>query len=61
MSNNLMYKLANNPELWMYCYTRDFQTAFPLHSTLSPQHMYYVRSISGLQNICRERVINNTK
>ena len=61
MSNNAMYKLANNPELWKYCYTRDFQTSFPIHSTLSPQHMYYVRSISGLQNICRERVINNMK
>lgn len=51
--------ISKNDKLWRYYYTRDFGTTFPLVPDLPPQHIYYMRSMSGFMNKDRVKIFNN--
>ena len=56
-----MNRVTDSYELWKYCYERDFESVMPSSSSLSPQHLYYIRSISGFMCIDRMKTMNNMK
>lgn len=53
--------MTSNVILWKYYYERDFKTTFPTPSNFTPQHMYYIRSISSFKNTDRGKTLNNIR
>ena len=54
-----LFHMASNKSIWRLLYERDFKASLPSNSTIAPQHLYYIRSISGFRSIDRMKTINN--
>ena len=54
-----LFHMASNKSIWRLLYERDFKAALPSNSAIAPQHLYYIRSISGFRSIDRVKTINN--
>ena len=61
MTNSRLQELTSSAILWKYFYERDFKAEFPSPSSFTPQHMYYVRSISSFRSIDRWKTFNNIR
>ena len=54
-----LFHMTSNKSIWRLLYERDFKAALPSNSTIAPQHLYYIRSISGFRSIDRVKTMNN--
>ena len=54
-----LFHMASNKSIWRLLYERDFKSSLPSNITIAPQHLYYIRSISGFRSIDRMKTINN--
>ena len=55
LTNNLHNSIVSNEDLWRYFYERDFNSSLPQSTSISPQHLYYIRMMSDFMNVEREK------
>ena len=58
-TNNRINRVVSSKYFWKVIYERDFKTALPESDNVSPQHLYYIRSISSFLSIDRAKTMNN--
>ena len=58
-TNNRINKVISSKYFWKVIYERDFKATLPESDNVSPQHLYYIRSISSFLSIDRAKTMNN--